>query len=918
MALNNLGLGFLFTARDLASGVMNRVRGNFNKTATVTTKGANSMKVAMAGTALGLGVVSVGLGTLAVAFGAANQFAKFEQGLAAVKAVTKATTEEVNLLRDAAVQAGIDTQFSPDEATEGLLSLATAGQTAAQATKSLIPVLDLAAGSLGQLGVGEAAESVVGTLNAYGLSADNAADVTDRLLKITQLTNFQTRDFSTGLAKAAAAGSTFNQDLNDVLITMGLLRNRNIDASSSATAFREVTRRLGSDQRAQAAVTGQNVDIFDKQTGKMRSVIDITTELVDATKDMTDEERNRIVVQGFGARGLLAFNAIQKAMFTTTVDGKKVTLEGAAAIEAMRKEMSETTGTAASFRDALLDTFEGQKTLLKGTLQTLAIVGGEAFAKTFKPVISLITDSLNKLILIIKNTPAPVKQVFAGLVLLFGAFATGGGMIALFSGAVALLLPFMGTMVTVFGAVLLAMLPIVLAVGAVTLAVIGFKTALEEIPQAFGAGATLMERFRLGFEALKQLFTQGGFSGAVREELGKKSNEGLRNFVISVFLFVNRIKNFFKGLVEGFRETIGEMGPVFDEMFEAFNRVGEALGFLGEKADADDAKGKFDEMGQTGANIGKMIAKAFGLIVKVITFAADAVVFAIEKWRDFKSGVKSVRDFIVEWMPQLRLLGIVIGIVMVLHVKALVLAMLPLNASLAAVAIKAIFTGASFLVTASGVLTASRSFAALKATLTPFIFIALKVFAVLALVWGIIQAVRDALSDNVDATGVWENAWKRTAVAILGFIKGIAQAFDLVFSALGIDFFADAAKDIEEFKEIVGLTKEGTAIEVQTASPAGRSTAAVSPITGGFSTRRDGPAAPEASIEQTRAAIAGSAGASKEFAEAIQQLKATKEAPTNIRTILMLENETLATAIAKVQRGESAIGFSPGGTPAEA
>ena len=95
------------------------------------------------------------------------------------------------------------------EAVAGLQSLATAGQTAEQATSTLIPVLDLAAGSLGQLGVAQAAEAVVGTLNAYGMAADDAASVTDRLLRVTQLTNFQTRDFESGLAKAAAFLSVY-------------------------------------------------------------------------------------------------------------------------------------------------------------------------------------------------------------------------------------------------------------------------------------------------------------------------------------------------------------------------------------------------------------------------------------------------------------------------------------------------------------------------------------------------------------------------------------------------------------------------------------------------------------------------------------------------------------------------------------
>jgi TP901 family phage tail tape measure protein len=102
------------------------------------------------------------------AFALANAAGRFEQGLAAIGAVTRATSRELAMLRKAAINAGIETQFSPDEAIQGLTSLATAGQTAAQATRTLIPVLDLAAGSLGQLGVASAAEAVVGTLNAYG------------------------------------------------------------------------------------------------------------------------------------------------------------------------------------------------------------------------------------------------------------------------------------------------------------------------------------------------------------------------------------------------------------------------------------------------------------------------------------------------------------------------------------------------------------------------------------------------------------------------------------------------------------------------------------------------------------------------------------------------------------------------------
>jgi TP901 family phage tail tape measure protein len=349
MGLKSMGLGFLFTARDFASSKMLSLERHFSSLDNTVTGGAVRMESAFKQIGVGLGLLTAGAITFGSSLALANAAGKFEQGLAAVGAVTRATTAELGMLSEAAINAGIQTQFSPEEAVEGLTSLATAGQTATQATQTLIPVLDLAAGSLGQLGVAQAAEAVVGTLNAYGMAAAEAGKITDQLLRITQLTNFQTRDFEVGLSKAAAAGATFGQDLNDVLITMGLLRNRNIDASSSATAFREATRRLGADTRAQQAIMKAGISIFDEQTGQMRSIIDITSDFSKATEGMTDKERQRLVTVAYGARGMLAFNAIQKAAFTTMKDGTQVTLEGAEAIAAMRKEMQAAEGTAEGF-----------------------------------------------------------------------------------------------------------------------------------------------------------------------------------------------------------------------------------------------------------------------------------------------------------------------------------------------------------------------------------------------------------------------------------------------------------------------------------------------------------------------------------------------------------------------------------------
>jgi TP901 family phage tail tape measure protein len=518
----------------------------------------------------------------------ANAAGQFEQKLAAVGAVTRATAHEMQMLRDAAIDAGLKTQFSPQEAVEGLTSLATAGQTARQATQTLLPVLDLAAGSLGQLGVAQAAEAVVGTLNAYGMAAEQAAGVTDKLLRITQLTNFQTRDFEGGLAKAAASGAVFKQSLDDALITMGLLRNRNIDASSSATAYREAVRRVGAEGRAQKAVLGAGVDIFDKSTGEMRSIVDIMMDFAEATKSMTDEERNRRIAVAFGARGLLAFNAILNASFTTTKDGAEVTYKGAEAIAQLRDQMGQTAGTAASFRDKLLDTFEGQKVLLIGTLQTFAVALGQPLIQVFKPVVTWLLRGIGGLLRVFEALPEPVKRVGAVVALL------GAGAVALAVGiasAIAAFIALKGVFASVGAALALlkgAALPIIAVIALLVATVAALKVAFD---RDLGGIATLAQdvwrKLSLAFQGIKQLFEDGAFSGAVRAELNQAGNEGLKRFVINAYRFVYRLGQIWEGLRAGFVEAVTAMRPVFEDLTAAardlFEELGESFGGFGQQ-----------------------------------------------------------------------------------------------------------------------------------------------------------------------------------------------------------------------------------------------------------------------------------------------------------------------------------------------
>ncbi len=113
MPLNSLGLGFVFTARDLASGTINNLTHNFAgmDAAALRSNAAYQRNFAVMG--VGLGVMAAGAVELAGAFALAELAGEFEQGLARVGAISNASAEDLQRLHDRAIEVGIATSFSP-------------------------------------------------------------------------------------------------------------------------------------------------------------------------------------------------------------------------------------------------------------------------------------------------------------------------------------------------------------------------------------------------------------------------------------------------------------------------------------------------------------------------------------------------------------------------------------------------------------------------------------------------------------------------------------------------------------------------------------------------------------------------------------------------------------------------------------
>jgi hypothetical protein len=107
---------------------------------------------------------------------------------------------------------------------------------------------------------------------------------------------------------------------------------------------------------------------------------------------------------------------------------------------------------------------------------------------------------------------------------------------------------------------------------------VAFQRDVGGIATFFEATAA---RIKLLFQGIAQLFSDGGFSGAVMAELGKAENAGVKQFAIRVYQIVYRLQRFFEGIAEGFGAAIEAARPTFEAFVGALRELGEAFGVLG-------------------------------------------------------------------------------------------------------------------------------------------------------------------------------------------------------------------------------------------------------------------------------------------------------------------------------------------------
>lgn len=332
-------------------------------------------------TAVAAGVIAAGFGYVA------NKAIDFEKRISAIGAVSGASADDLDALRQKALQLGSDTAFSASEAALAMEELAKAGLTMQQILGGAADAT-VALAAAGGVELPEAAELAADAMNSFSLAASDLPKIADNIAGAANASSIGVSEFGQSLKQVGAvahlAGISFEETAQAIAI-MGAAGIKGSDAGTSLKTFlsnllpssapaREAMRELG-------LLTEKGGNAFVDASGKMKSLADISQILQTATAKLTPTQKQMALETIFGADAIRAAAILTKS--------------GAAGFEGMADAMGKV--TAESVASARLDNVAGQIDALKGSAETAAIAYGTLLLPALLKVFTKMTDFANKI-----------------------------------------------------------------------------------------------------------------------------------------------------------------------------------------------------------------------------------------------------------------------------------------------------------------------------------------------------------------------------------------------------------------------------------------------------------------------------------------------------------------------------------------
>lgn len=422
----------------------------------------------------------VGVGVAAV-----KTASDFDTSMSKVRALSGATGDDYDRLREKAREMGATTKYSAVDAADSLGFMALAGWDTNQMIDGLDGVMNLAAAS--GMDLAEASDIVTDYLSAFGLEAADATKMADEMAYAQAHSNTTTTQLGEAFGNSAARMHTAGQSMETTTALLEAFANQGTKGSEAGTQLAATMRDIGNAMEDGRIQIGDTSIAVQDQDGNFRNLIDILADVEAATEGMGTAEK-QAALQAVFTRN--SYNAVSQAL-----------TEGTANIKQYEQELYAANGTAKTMAEVMEDNLAGQITKLKSAVQELGISLGDTLVPMVRKGVEWLQDLVDKFNALDDTTKENIVKfglvaAAIGPVLTVVGKATSGigSLISTFGGLTA------GMGAIPFGPVTLAITGVATAIGLVVAANAEQERAYREANEEIYAAIDASEKARRSME----------------------------------------------------------------------------------------------------------------------------------------------------------------------------------------------------------------------------------------------------------------------------------------------------------------------------------------------------------------------------------------------------------------------------------
>lgn len=298
--------------------------------------------------------------------------AGFESEMSRVAAISGAAGEDLTSLTDKAMEMGSKTKFSASEAAEAMQYMAMAGWKTGDMLSGIEGIMSLAAASGEDLAT--TSDIVTDALTAFGLTAADSGRFADVLAAASSNANTNVSMLGESFKYVSPVAGSLGYAAEDVAIALGLMANAGIKASQGGTTLRaSLTRMIKPTDDAAAIMKKYQISLTNTD-GTMKSFGEVMDTLRTNLGGLSEAQQAEVAATLFGQEamsGMLAIINASEADYTKLTDA-----------------IYGSEGAAQQMADTMQDNLSGQLTILKSTIEGIAISFGNILLPMVKNVVS--------------------------------------------------------------------------------------------------------------------------------------------------------------------------------------------------------------------------------------------------------------------------------------------------------------------------------------------------------------------------------------------------------------------------------------------------------------------------------------------------------------------------------------------------